>query len=73
MNVSHKTERIVTITLEEREAKLLMCLIGALSPLDAEKLLDNSIHVSEVLPLGQREMVDFTGNLYDGLWNGFNM
>lgn len=73
MNIKNETTRIVTITLDEREAKVLMALIGALSPIDAELLLDKSIHKDEVLPLKSREMVDFTGSLYDGLWNGFNL
>lgn len=65
---SVKKEVTVTITLNEREAKILACLIGAMNPLEAEVTIQRGIYFSEWIgKLENREITEFTGNLYDEL------
>lgn len=68
MNVSSTKEVMVTITLSEREAKLLACLLGASSPTDAEEIVRRGIHFHEWIgTLKKTEVTDFTGTLYEAL------
>lgn len=68
MNIAAKREMTITLTLNEREGKLLTCLIGALSPNDAEAAIRRGLNFDEWIgKLENREVVEFTGNLYDGL------
>lgn len=72
MDITSKREVSVTITFNEREAYLLTCLIGALSPVDAEEIIKRGLNfdawIGELKP---REVLDFTGSLYDGLFDLF--
>lgn len=66
---SVRKELLVTINLNEREAKILACLIGALNPLEAEAAIQRGINFSEWIgKLENREVTDFTGNLYEDLY-----
>lgn len=72
MDIRSKKEILVTISFTEREAKILTCLLGALSPTDAEETIKRGIHFDEwVGKLENREVVEFTGNLYDNLYDLF--
>lgn len=67
-----KKEIIVTMTFTEREAKILACLIGALSPSDAEEIIKRGGFFSTWIgKLENREIIDFTGNVYDLLYDLF--
>lgn len=72
MNISSNKEVMVTIMLNEREAKLLTCLLGAMSPTEAEETIQRGIHFSEWIgKLERREVVEFTGIMYDTLYEQF--
>lgn len=66
-----KDEIIVTLILSEREAKMLGCLIGAMSPKDAEHIISTqSMDFARWLgKIEDREVITFTGDLYDGIHN----
>lgn len=65
MDIRSNREVTVTITFSEREAKLLTCLLGAISPKDAEDTIKRGIYykqwIGTVVP---GEVSDFTGNLF---------
>lgn len=72
MNVSANKEVTVTLTFNEREAKLLTCLLGATSPTDAEATIKRAIYYSEWLgKLKNTEVSDFTSTLYEALYELF--
>jgi hypothetical protein len=74
MQIKSKNEITVTVTMDEREAKILACLIGALSPMDAEAAVQRALHFNEwVGKLQNREVVELTGELYDSLYNIFDV
>ncbi len=64
-------EVVVTLVLSEREAKMLACLIGAMSPREVEESLESRSHACGrwLGKLKDREVVTFTGNIYDGLFD----
>ncbi len=66
-----KDELVVTLILSEREAKILGCLIGAMSPREVEDILAGRSHDFDrwLGKLESREVVTFTGNIYDGLFD----
>lgn len=66
-------ETVVVLELGEREAKLLGCLIGAMSPTEAEDIIrDRSLNFDNwVGELKPREIVELTGNIYDNIYNIF--
>ena len=64
-----KVRYTTTLTLTDSETKLLACLIGALSPYDAEELIKNAMYyeiwLGELIP---NEVSDLVVNLYEGLY-----
>ena len=68
-----KKETVVTLVLSEREAKALGCLIGAMAPADAEKIIERSMDFERWLDsrLEDREIIRLTGDLYDGIYETF--
>lgn len=66
-------QKVVTLIMSEREAKLLACLIGAMSPSDAEDIIKNkSLYFdSWIGELDDREVVTLTGEIFDGLYDEF--
>ncbi len=65
-----KDEKVVTLILSEREAKVLGCLIGTLSATEAERLITTqSMDFGRWLgKLEDREVVRFVESLYDNLF-----
>lgn len=68
MKVTADKTVTVTATFTEREAKLLCCLIGAVPAPTAEDLIKRASKYKHwVTSLGENEVIDLTGYLYDGL------
>ncbi len=68
MDIRSKREMIVTVTLNEREAKLLACFMGAIKPNEAAEIICRSAYFARWLgKLDEREVVEFTGILYDSI------
>lgn len=72
MDITSRRDISVTITFNERETYMLACLIGALNPKEAEEAIKRGLNYEAWLgELQYREVIDFTGNLYDGLHDLF--
>lgn len=69
MNVSSNKEITVTLTLNEREAKLLTCLMGALHPEEAEGIIKRSIYFHQWFGTltNKEEVPKFNGTLFNAL------
>lgn len=69
MEASVNKQITVTLIMEDREAKLLACLIGAASPKEIQEIILRGMYFEEWIgELGSREVTTFTGNLYDALY-----
>lgn len=73
MDVTSKREVTVNVALNEREAKILGCLIGCLSSKDAEEMItDRSLDFAKwINKFEYREMEEFCTHLYDSLHDLF--
>ena len=72
MKIGHKKEVTVTIELNDREAKIIACLIGALSPKEMEDAIKRGVNFDRWIgELEYREVINVTGILYDTLYDIF--
>lgn len=72
MDIRTSRETIVTVIFSEREAKLLACLIGSMSPNEVEEIIKRAIHFDEWIGrLEKKEAIEYTGILYDTLYGLF--
>lgn len=70
MKIGHEKKVTVTLILDDREAKILACLLGAIVPKEAEETIMRSVQYEEWIgKLEYREVTNFTGLLYDSLYD----